>query len=56
MDREKLLSTGLFPAAFHMFIEDHKEKTDGFYPLRPIASVKNTAIEKVDWLVTQILI
>ena len=53
-DLEKLLTTGSKPAAFQAFLKDHKENNDGF-PLRPIASVRNTAIEKVDWLVSKIL-
>ena len=54
-DREKLLSCGSKPAAFYTLIKDHKNKQDGHFPLRPIASVRNTATEKVDWIVSQIL-
>ena len=52
---QKLLSSGSRPAKFQAFIKDHKERTEGNFPLRPIASVRNTAIEKVDWLVSEIL-
>ena len=54
-EREKLLASGSAPAAFYAFVKDHKEKRDDNFPLRPIASVKNTAIEKVDWLLSKIL-
>jgi len=54
-DIEKLLSTGSQPASFKAFIKDHKPLTEKGYPLRPIASVTNTAAEKVDWLVSSIL-
>ena len=40
---------------FSVFVKDHKEKLDEGYPLRPIASAVNTAMEKVDWLVSTIL-
>jgi len=53
-DLQKLISTGGKPATFQAFVKDHKEKEEGF-PLRPIASVRNTATEKVDWLVGKIL-
>ena len=52
---QKLLSSGSRPANFQAFIKDHKSKSDENFPLRPIASVRNTAIEKVDWLVSKIL-
>jgi uncharacterized protein YaaR (DUF327 family) len=52
---ERLLSTGSQPASFSAFIKDHKTCTDNVFPLRPIASVINTAGEKVDWLVSSIL-
>jgi hypothetical protein len=53
-DTEKLLTSGSQPADFQAFIKDHKESSN-IFPLRPIASVKNTAAEKVDWLVSKIL-
>ena len=52
IETEKLLSTGSKPANFAAFIKDHKVKDEDGYPLRPIASVRNTATEKVDWLVS----
>ena len=52
---QKLLSIGSKPATFQAFIKDHKPKSGTHFPLRPIASVRNTAVEKVDWMVTQIL-
>jgi len=52
---QKLLSTGSRPAQFQAFVKDHKNKTDEFFPLRPIASVKNTPVEKVDWLLSEVL-
>ena len=55
IETEKLLSTGSKPANFDAFIKDHKAKDEDGYPLRPIASVRNTATEKVDWLVSCIL-
>ena len=51
----RLLSAGSKPANFQAFIKDHKEKNENYFPLRPIASVKNTPIEKVDWLTSEIL-
>ena len=52
---QKLLSAGSRPAKFQAFIKDHKNKTGVNFPLRPIASVNNTAVEKVDWIVSEIL-
>ena len=52
---QKLISCGSKPANFSVFIKDHKTKEEDGYPLRPIASVRNTAIEKVDWLISNIL-
>ena len=52
---QKLMSAGSRPAHFQAFIKDHKHKDGETFPLRPIASVHNTAIEKVDWLVSKIL-
>ena len=54
-EREKLLSTGSQPAAFQAFIKDYKVKSPLGFRLRPIAFVRNTATEKVDWLVSSIL-
>ena len=52
---QKLLSSGSRPAQLQAFIKDHKARTNESFPLRPIASVRNTAVEKVDWLVSRIL-
>ena len=52
---QKLLSAGSRPAKFQAFIKDHKNKTGVNFPLRPIASVNNTAVEKVDGIVSEIL-
>ncbi|MEL7308212.1 MAG: hypothetical protein AAGK05_10325, partial [Pseudomonadota bacterium] len=42
---------------FQAFIKDHKIKNEeDEFPLRPIASVRNTAVEKVDWLISRILV
>ena len=50
------MSAGSQPAHFQAFIKDHKNKNENDeFPLRPIASVRNTPIEKVDWLVSKIL-
>ena len=54
-DLSKLLTTGSSPATFYCFIKDHKEPNEDGYPLRPIASVNNTATQKVDWLVSKII-
>ena len=52
---EKFLSCGSQPANFQAFVKDHKANSERGFPLQPIASVKNTATEKVDWLVTMLL-
>jgi hypothetical protein len=54
-DREKLLSIGSEPASFHCLVKDHKIKTNDSFPLRPIASVINTPVEKLDWVISKIL-
>ena len=36
-------------------IKDHKSREDNGFPLRPIASVIGTAIEKLDWLLRTVL-
>ena len=53
-DTERFITSGSEPASFQAFIKDHKDSVDNF-PLRPIASVNNTATEKVDWLISKIL-
>ncbi|MEL7308993.1 MAG: reverse transcriptase domain-containing protein, partial [Pseudomonadota bacterium] len=50
----RLLSTATQPANFFSFVKDHKI-TDTEYPVRPIASVKNTPVEKIDWIIARIL-
>ena len=54
-DLERLLVSGSAPAAFKTFIKDHKKLTNGAYPMRPIASARNTPTEKVDWICSKIL-
>ena len=54
-DSLRLLATGCRPAQFHTLVKDHKMPDKKGFPLRPIAAVNNTATEKVDWLVSQIL-
>ena len=51
----KLLATGSSPAKFYSLIKDHKVPDEDGFPLRPIASVNNTATQKVDWLVSKII-
>ena len=53
--KQRLLSSGSRPDNFQAFIKDHKNKSGDNFPLRPIASVKSTAVEKVDWLISEIL-
>lgn len=57
-DREKMIISGSKPAQFFSFVKDHKTKLPDVdhFPLRPIASAKNTATEKLDWLITQVLV
>ena len=43
------------PAKFFTLIKDHKPTSDSGFPLRPIASVRNTPIEKLDWFLNRIL-
>ena len=52
---EKLLSCNSKPAKFFGFVKDHKEVEDGLHPLRPIASVHNTPVDKIDWVLSKIL-
>ena len=52
---QKLTTSGSQPALFSVFVKDHKTESEDGYPLRPIASVRDTAIEKVDWLISNIL-
>ena len=55
LNTDKLLSSGGKPAKFYVTIKDHKDKSSEGYPLRPIASVVGTPIEKVDWLVGHLI-
>jgi len=54
-DLERLLVSGTEPANFKSFIKDHKPKTNGDFPMRPIASVRNTPTEKIDFICSRIL-
>ena len=54
-DLERLLVSGTEPAAFNTFVKDHKTPSNGAYPMRPIASAKNTPTEKIDWICSKIL-
>ena len=55
-DYQRLLTTGAQPAKFYTLIKDHKDKNDNdFFPLRPIASVTDTPVNKVDWICGRIL-
>ena len=56
-DAMKLISSGTKPAKFRTVIKDHKTKSTntGSFPLRPIASTRNTPTDRIDWLVSQIL-
>ena len=53
-----MIISGSKPAQFFFFVKDHKTKLPDVdhFPLRPIASAKNTATEKLDWLITQVLV
>ena len=53
--KNKLLSTAGKPANFFSFIKDHKNIGEAGFPIRPIASVRRTPVEKADWLLAQIL-
>ena len=55
IDHEKLLVSGTHPAKFLVNVKDHKDKDNGFYPLRPIASTHGTPTQKVDWLASVFL-
>ncbi|MEL7308412.1 MAG: hypothetical protein AAGK05_11445, partial [Pseudomonadota bacterium] len=52
---QRLHSTGSQPANFYALIKDHKNKSNGFFPLRPIASVHSTPTNKIDWICGRIL-
>ena len=52
---QRLHSTGSQPANFYALIKDHKDKSNGFFPLRPIATVHSTPTNKIDWLCGRIL-
>ena len=51
----KLMTYGTKPAKFFGFIKDHKSKSDGTYPLRPNASVHDTPVDKIDWIISKVL-
>jgi hypothetical protein len=53
--RRVLVSRFSSHAHFFSLIKDHKTPTESGFPLRPIASVHNTAVEKLDWLANKIL-
>ena len=54
-DKECMLSSGSNPANFFVAVKDHKKCTNNNYPLRPIASVHDTPVDKLDWVVEIIL-
>ena len=49
-DLEKLIADGSKPAIMRCAIKDHKDKVNGEYPFRPIASIHGTPVDKLDWL------
>ena len=56
-DRERLTTNYRYshPAKFRGLIKDHKATNEeGIYPIRPVASVIYTPVEKLDWLLSQI--
>ena len=56
-EKNKLLSQGTQAANIAIAVKDHKQMdTIGNFPLRPIANVDNTPTQKIDWLLSQILV
>jgi hypothetical protein len=55
-DQECMSSSGSNPANFFVAVKDHKKCDNSNYPLRPIASVHDTPVDKLDWLVGLILV
>jgi len=51
----RLLSNGSHPANFRTLVKDHKAKEIDGFPLRPIASCRETPTEKIDWLVSKVI-
>ena len=43
-------------AQFSITVKDHKNMVEGKYPVRPIASVHGTGVDKIDWLLQGILV
>ena len=55
-DIEKVTMVGSKPANFFLNIKDHKSKDkNGNFPVRPIASVHNTPVDGIDYLIQLIL-
>ena len=54
-DLNKLKSSCSQPAQISCNIKDHKAVVNGQHPLRLIASVHGTAVDKIDWYITKIL-
>jgi hypothetical protein len=55
-DLPKLRSSTNTPSQMFFLIKDHKKKDkDGDFPLRPVASIHNTPVDKLDWIIQQII-
>ncbi len=53
----KLMVSGTKPANFFAAVKDHKPMDDeGNWPLRPIASVHGTPVDKIDWILSKIIL
>ena len=50
-----LISRNSGPARFFSLVKDHKSYSISGFPLRPIASVHSTPVEKLDWLANKVL-
>jgi hypothetical protein len=53
-DYPKLTCTQSSPSKMFFLVKDHKDKdANGNYPLRPVASIHGTPVDKLDWIIQQ---
>ena len=55
VEYEKLTTDGSKPAQLRCVVKDHKTSDKTGPPMRPIASIHGTPIDRLDWLLTQVL-
>ena len=54
--KEKLIACNSQPANMFTFVKYHKNMNSRTFPLRPIASVHGTPVDKIDWCISKILV